>query len=113
MAPMRVSKATAVPTASCTTCSVAEREGLKLLYLEYFSRVIAEEKPTAEQLAQKAAPLKMQLEVCKKFASSPGLDFPMCKDLPGMQKQLDDILAGRGMNGAQAVNWDDAPEGRR
>ncbi len=98
---------------SCKTCSVAEREALKLVYLDYFNRVILEEKPTAEQVEQKAAPLKAQLEVCKMFASSPGMVFEMCKDVPALQKQLDDIIAGVGMNGSKAVNWDDAPEGHR
>ncbi|MBI3558079.1 MAG: hypothetical protein HY074_17585 [Deltaproteobacteria bacterium] len=98
---------------SCTTCTVAEREGLKLVYLDYFNRVILEEKPTAAEIERKALPLKTQLEVCKMFASSPNMNFEMCKDVPAVQKQLDEILAGVGMNGSKAVNGDDAPEGRR
>ncbi|MGZ3698476.1 MAG: hypothetical protein ACXVCH_10310 [Bdellovibrionota bacterium] len=98
---------------SCSTCSEAEREALKMEYLDSASRVIQETPMSQGELDAEIQRLTDSQSVCPIYQQFPDMkDVPeVCKNPDAVTKQIEELRAHP--PGTPSVDWDDAPEGRR
>lgn len=84
-------------TESCTDCSVADKEKMRLSYLDSFNRVIKEKRKIAPdvEMAQRA--------VCEQLKDY-NFNLPYCEEIKRMDELNEEI--------PKAVYWDSHPEGR-
>ena len=84
-------------TENCNECSVAEKEKMRLNYLDSFSRVIKQVRkmPLNEEMAWR--------EACEKLKDF-NFDLPKCDEIKRMDELNEEI--------PQATYWNSQPEGR-
>lgn len=84
-------------TESCTDCTVAHKEKMRLSYLDSFNRVIKEKRKIAldVEMAQRAA--------CEQLKDY-NFNIPYCEEIKRMDELNEEM--------PKAVYWDSQPEGR-
>lgn len=104
---------------NCKTCTKAEKEALKLSYLDSKYRVMTFKPEVPADLAMEYDSLKAAALGCEFFLEGRAPEeYPepaklpaICRQMPALQALLGNIDAGNVMPGVKSTEWDETPEG--